>query len=289
MKYGRLCPLLALWLVACAHHPAHHDGVTDAARRDDTNAPQSRRYAQNQDGSPVAADIERIDRLPMPEPKSEPRSRYGNKSPYTVLGHTYRVLPTARGYHERGIASWYGTKFHGHLTSSFEPYDMYRFTAAHKTLPLPSWARVTNLDNGKSVIVRINDRGPFHDNRLIDLSYAAAVRLDIWRQGTGLVDVEAIDPAAVGELPPPPVVDATHAKARLFLQVGAFADADNAERLAARLRAMQVGAVKVVRVELGGRPLMRVRLGPLDSIDAADALTNRIQQQGLPQAQAVVE
>jgi hypothetical protein len=117
-----------------------------------------------------------ISNLPEPVPKVEPRSLYGNKSPYTVLGRTYRVLPSARGYDERGIASFYGNKFHGYKTSSLENYDMYKFTAASKTLPLPSYARVTNLQNGKSVIVRINDRGPFHEDRVIDLSYVAAVK-----------------------------------------------------------------------------------------------------------------
>src|SRR5690606_2357757 len=110
-------------------------------------------------------------------------ARYGNKSPYSVLGKTYRVMPDARNYVERGIASWYGNKFHGYMTSSLEPYDMYQFSAAHKTLPLPSYVRVTNLESGKSVVVRVNDRGPFHENRLIDLSYAAAVRIGVWPKG----------------------------------------------------------------------------------------------------------
>jgi len=132
--------------------------------------------------------------IPEPVVLDEPRSAIGNRSPYTVLGKQYRVLARADGYVERGLASYYGVKFHGRRTSNREIYDMYAFTAAHKTLPLPSFARVTNLDNGKSVVVRVNDRGPFHAGRVIDLSYAAAVRLDMIRQGTARVEVRALTP-----------------------------------------------------------------------------------------------
>ncbi len=132
--------------------------------------------------------------IPEPLVRNEPRSAVGNKSPYVVLGREYKVLDKVDGYTERGTASYYGAKFHGRLTSNREVYDMYAFTAAHKTLPLPSFARVTNLDNGESVIVRVNDRGPFHDGRVIDLSYAAAVRLGITQRGTGRVEVRALTP-----------------------------------------------------------------------------------------------
>ncbi|ALA87929.1 Rare lipoprotein A Flags: Precursor [Stenotrophomonas maltophilia] len=132
--------------------------------------------------------------IPEPEVTAEERSAIGNKSPYMVLGKSYKVLDDTRNYVERGTASYYGAKFHGRLTSNREVYDMYQFTAAHKTLPLPSFARVTNLDNGESVIVRVNDRGPFHDGRVVDLSYAAAVRLGITQRGTGNVEVRALQP-----------------------------------------------------------------------------------------------
>ncbi|WP_294991922.1 septal ring lytic transglycosylase RlpA family protein [uncultured Stenotrophomonas sp.] len=132
--------------------------------------------------------------IPEPEVTAEERSAIGNKSPYVVLGKSYNVLDDTRNYVERGTASYYGAKFHGRLTSNREVYDMYQFTAAHKTLPLPSFARVTNLDNGESVIVRVNDRGPFHDGRVVDLSYAAAVRLGITQRGTGNVEVRALQP-----------------------------------------------------------------------------------------------
>ncbi|NIA01422.1 MAG: septal ring lytic transglycosylase RlpA family protein, partial [Planctomycetia bacterium] len=150
------------------------------------------RYSQAQDSAPYRAiDVSAVkDAIPRVEPKS----RYGNPASYVVLGKRYTTLASSKGYKKRGIASWYGTKFHGHRTSSGESYDMYEMSAAHKTLPLPTYARVSNLRNGRSVIVKINDRGPFHENRVIDLSYAAASRLGILGKGTGLVEVEAIDP-----------------------------------------------------------------------------------------------
>ena len=132
--------------------------------------------------------------IPEPEVQDLARSPIGNKTPYEVLGKQYKVMDSTKGYAEKGTASYYGAKFHGRLTSNREVYDMYQFTAAHKTLPLPSFARVTNLDNGESVIVRVNDRGPFHDGRVIDLSYAAAVRLGITQRGTGNVEVSALQP-----------------------------------------------------------------------------------------------
>ncbi|MFC1696487.1 septal ring lytic transglycosylase RlpA family protein, partial [Pseudomonadota bacterium] len=126
-------------------------------------------------------------------PRNEPLARYGNHSPYEVFGKKYHVLPSSKGYHEKGTASWYGSKFHGRRTSSGEPYDMHLATAAHKSLPLPTYAEVTNLDNGKKVIVKINDRGPFKDDRLIDMSYGAALRLGMTGTGTARVDVRVID------------------------------------------------------------------------------------------------
>lgn len=135
-----------------------------------------------------------VDAIPEPEVVDEPRSRYGNRSPYTVLGKRYTVLDDTQGFVEEGLASYYGNKFHGRRTSNMEVYDMYAFTAAHKHLPLPSFARVTNLDNGRSVVVRVNDRGPFHEGRVVDLSWAAAVKLDMHRQGTARVEVRALSP-----------------------------------------------------------------------------------------------
>ncbi|HET6807173.1 MAG TPA: septal ring lytic transglycosylase RlpA family protein [Frateuria sp.] len=296
-----LLVVLALALAGCGGpHPRPSRGGTAVGPhaqgshggfRDDISRPQSSRYHDNDDSVPPPIDVSTI---PEPVPKVEPRSLYGNKSPYTVLGKTYRVLPDARGYDERGIASFYGAKFHGYKTSSLENYDMYAFSAAHKTLPLPSYARVTNLRNGKSVIVRINDRGPFHENRLIDLSYAAAVKIGIWPKGTGLVEVRAIDPAhpddaAPAELTGQPAVPTGGAHPAIWLQVGAFADLANADRVANRLRSARLAPVQVTDVEVGGRDIRRVRVGPLDDVGQADRVIDQIEQLGLPRPQVAVD
>ena len=257
----------------------------DGGIRDDLSRPQSSRYRQGRDSVPPLIDVSK---LPEPVPKVEPLSRYGNNSPYTVNGQTYRVLPTASGYDERGIASYYGNKFHGYKTSNLDTYDMYAFSAASTTLPLPSYARVTNLQNGKSVIVRVNDRGPFHDDRLIDLSYAAAVKIGIWPKGTGLVEVRGIDPARPAmELPTPVAV--TNGHPEIYLQVGAFADAANASRLAQRLRDARLGTVEVLDSVVNGRHLHRVRVGPLASVELADQVSHRIESMGLPHPQVAVD
>ncbi len=223
---NRLLPLLLLLLVGCASSPYQPHG---SSVPDDNGAPGSDRYSIAQDHAPQS-DRQRMQQLSQPTPKDEPRSRYGNGPTYRVWGVTYEVLESSRGYVEDGIASWYGAKFHGHRTSSGESYDMYQLSAAHKTLPLPTWARVTNLDNGKSTIVRINDRGPFHSERVIDLSWAAAVKLDIDQRGTGRVRVEALstEPAnrpqtvmAATSSPPPPA-------GALYLQAGAFSQRGSA-------------------------------------------------------------
>lgn len=142
---------------------------------------------------PPPRDVD-VSNLPDAVPKVEPIRKAGNKSPYTVFGKTYQVLPSNQGYRERGVASWYGNKFHGRKTSNGETYDMYAMTAAHKSLSIPSYVKVTNLDNGRTVIVRVNDRGPFHGGRIIDLSYAAAKKLDYSAKGVASVEVVAIDP-----------------------------------------------------------------------------------------------
>ncbi|HWI23535.1 MAG TPA: septal ring lytic transglycosylase RlpA family protein [Lysobacter sp.] len=175
-------------------------------------------YAPHVRDSAPDDDIPDVDLIPEPEVKAEPRSRYGNRD-YAVLGTPYRVLDRPDGYVEQGLASFYGRKFHGRRTSSLEVYDMYAFSAAHKTLPLPSFARVTNLANGKSVIVRVNDRGPFHPGRVIDLSYAAAVKLGVVRTGTARVEVRALTPGDAGtgtqfaQSPPTPTPEAAQPSA----------------------------------------------------------------------------
>jgi rare lipoprotein A len=234
-------------------------------------------------------------------PRHEPRSKYGNPESYEVLGKRYYVKESSRGYVERGIASWYGRKFHGRRTSSGEPYDMYAMTAAHTSLPLPTYARVTNLRNNKSVVVKINDRGPFHENRIIDLSYAAASKLGIAEQGTGLVEVRAIDPnaptgsATVAAAPQfargqaPAGNPSAAAEPRLFLQAGAFVSRENAERLRSRLhdRAGLPVRIDPVRNERHDT-VYRVRLGPIGSVTAADAASARLGEMGV-NSQVVVE
>ncbi|OHE84218.1 MAG: hypothetical protein A2579_06445 [Lysobacterales bacterium RIFOXYD1_FULL_69_11] len=165
-----------------------------------------------------------VDCIPEPQVVDLPRSKVGNRASYSVLGKTYRVMDSHDGYVEQGRASYYGKKFHGRRTSNLEVYDMYAFTAAHKTLPLPSFARVTNLDNGKSVVVRVNDRGPFHEGRVIDLSYAAAVKLDYIRQGTARVEVRALSPGDTGtvlaaETAPAPAAPASTEMDRLVASI----------------------------------------------------------------------
>lgn len=215
-----LAAALALGLVACAGAPKKSPSTAasaNAERQVIGQRPGSTRgkspYAPAQEdpgkrGDYVAGglyapgvrdsvpdDIPDVDAIPEPEVTDEPRSAVGNRRHYAVLGKKYEVLDHAEGYVETGIASFYGKKFHGRRTSNLEVYDMYAFSAAHKTLPLPSFARVTNLDNGKSVIVRVNDRGPFHSGRLIDLSYAAATKLGYVDKGTARVEVRALTPA----------------------------------------------------------------------------------------------
>ena len=262
---------------------------TSSTFNDDTSKSQSTRYRDNDDSVPDGPPPD-INHLVEPVPKVEPRALYGNKSPYTVLGRTYNVLPSASGYVERGIASFYGNKFHGYKTSSLENYDMYSFTAASKTLPLPSYARVTNLANGKSVIVRVNDRGPFHEDRVIDLSYVAAVKIGVWPKGTGLVEVRGIDPGEpVRDLPPPPPAAPPGKLPGIYLQVGAFADAGNAEQVAQRLRAANFAPVQVMDAEINGHTVHRVRLGPLPDVDSSDQVSDRIANMGLPRPRVAVD
>jgi rare lipoprotein A len=313
-----LAAVVLLALAGCAHRPATRTGATNQAPpASSPNAKSDRRYALDQDAGPGGA-LPDVSKIPEPVPKSEPASVYGNKSPYVVLGQSYRVLPSASGYVERGIASWYGNKFHGYTTSNFEKYDMYAYTAAHKTLPLPSYARVTNMENGASVIVRINDRGPFAENRIIDLSYVAAIKLGVWQKGTGLVEVRAIDPAhpdsgrpssgASAQTVParttaPPREDSRSAmvaaprqtsaksavKLGLYLQVGAYSDHANAERAAATLRAAHLGDVHIVDSTVNARNIQRVRLGPLKDVDEVDSLTPKVRALGLGEPRAAVD
>jgi len=244
---------------------------------------------EKSDGPPAGA-ID-VSAIPDAVPRVEGRSRYGNPASYKVNGKRYYTLKSSRDYRERGVASWYGSKFHGRLTSSREPYDMYAMTAAHCTLPLPTYARVTNLRNSRSVVVRINDRGPFHANRVIDLSYAAATKLGIVGGGTGLVEVTAIDPTAPETRPPPKKREPTPRPApRLYLQIGAFGSRFNAEQLQARITPTVSETVHIHKLERNPHPLYRVRIGPLDSVQLADNLSGELKRRlGLAEMHVVVE
>jgi rare lipoprotein A len=205
-------------------------------------------------------------------PKKEPRAKYGNHSPYEVFGRKYTVMNSSAGYHKKGTASWYGSKFHGRRTSSGELYDMHLATAAHKSLPLPTYAEVTNLDNGRKVIVKINDRGPFKDSRIIDMSYGAALRLGMVATGTARVDVRVIDsgdfrPSTVSNVVPEQSANGT------YLQAGAYGQRSNAEELAGRL--LQSSLEPVIINETDG--LFRVWLGPfLDNAEVEKVISRAI-------------
>ena len=230
--------------------------------------------------------------IPDAVPRVEPRSRYGNPRSYVVDGRQYFTLSSARGFTQRGIASWYGPKFHGRRTSSGETYDMYKMTAAHKTLPLPTYVAVQNVSTGREIVVRVNDRGPFHGDRIIDLSYAAATKLGIARQGIGFVEVRALDPGsakplAAGTQRVEPVLGGP---IRLFVQAGAFQAAANANKLRARLAAtVSRVPVRVRQAVSDGRALYRVWLGPVPSVEAADRLSKVLGVLGLEGSRIVVE
>jgi rare lipoprotein A len=227
-----------------------------------------------------------INSIPDAVPRVEPRSAHGNPPFYTAMGKRYYVLGASDGYVERGVASWYGPTFHGVSTSSGERYDMYGMTAAHKTLPLPTYVRVTNLRNGRTITVRVNDRGPFVGTRLIDLSYTAAAKLDMLREGTTFVEVRALEPGGTpdnltrtSETPPP----------TLYVQAGAFADQGNAERAIARLRAAGL-ATAFIAPPANDKPLLyRVRIGPINDVAAFDQLSTRLATLGFAGARLAMD
>jgi len=226
-----------------------------------------------------------VNALSEPIVRDEPLARYGNHSPYTVFGKKYSVLPQSAGYVARGTASWYGTKFHGRLTSTREPYDMYQFTAAHKTLPLPSYARVTRLDTNKSIIVRINDRGPFVGDRLIDLSYAAAVKLGVHIHGTAPVEVRVLHVGddANASLPAPRQprpAQIVQSSGDLYVQVAAFSTRNGASNYRQRLRAAGFANVRIFTALVNQSRVWRVRVGPLSTMTQADTVRSRLRASG---------
>ncbi len=225
----------------------------------------------NRDGPPLST----IDqgKIVDAEPRYEPLSRYGNPENYTVRGQKYIPQQERTHHKEKGVASWYGRKFHGRLTSNREPYDMLAMTAAHKTLPLPSYVAVTNLLNGKKIIVRVNDRGPFAENRIIDLSYAAATKLDFVDHGIAPVIIETI-------LPPPLSVENTLRQENIYLQAGAFSEHHRAITLSNKLN--HLFTTQVTKAHQQGKVFYRVRSGPFSSEDEAHNALKSLSKQGYP-------
>ncbi|MDR5907298.1 septal ring lytic transglycosylase RlpA family protein [Franzmannia qiaohouensis] len=286
------------------------DGGAASSAQNEATSTASGRYAMSRDAYPdLPPDVSNV---PDAEPRVEPRSRGGNRSTYEVWGKTYQVLSDEVGYSNEGVASWYGEKFHGYATANGEIYDMYMMTAAHRSLPLPSFVKVTSVDNGRSVIVRVNDRGPFHDNREIDLSYAAAARLDILGRGTGRVRVEAIDPVAwqqnrgngerqvaevqrqardgaeqvaapAAQVSPPREVAASDNGASqaggVFLQVAALGSASNAEALKSRLQSELNQPVRVA----SDASVHRVQVGPVSDASRVEPLRDELRRAGFEQ------
>ncbi len=215
-------------------------------------------------------------------PREDLVTRAGNKNPYTVLGNTYHLLPTSKGYKEEGIASWYGTKFHGRPTANGEPYSLYGMTAAHRTLPIPVYVKVTNVANRRTAIVRVNDRGPFHSGRIIDLSYAAAVKLGYAEQGTAKVLVEVIDPKTHDAA----VADSETAQSYI-LQVGAFKSLQSAAKLRAELILGTSQPVNIKASEPAG--FYRVQLGPLNSMEDVKKVSEQLLDFNITQPRIIAE
>ena len=239
-----------------------------------------------------------VSNIPNAVPKNEPLSRYGNPKSYVVYGKRYYTLPSSSGYRETGLASWYGTKFHGKRTSSGEPYDLYGMTAAHKTLPLPTYVEVTNLNNDRTVVVKVNDRGPFHADRIIDLSYTAAVKLDIVRTGTGKVEVRAIEAgtpvmtngSTADSAPVSPQPVRYPEGTVMFLQVGAFGSRDNAERLQEKIRAREdIKDVRLVEATGDNGTFYKVQVGPLSGSTEIDQASSALRSMGISESHPILQ
>lgn len=262
-----------------------------------------------------------VSKIPDATPKKEPPSKYGNLASYRVFGKKYHVMASSKNYEEQGVASWYGTKFHAQRTSSGERYNMLAMTAAHKTLPLPTYVQVTNLKNGKKIIVKVNDRGPFESNRLIDLSYVAAKKLGMLGHGTAYVDVKAIDPTRYDrnnfdrsihaehfyiahnhiKIPrqsddvlntlhyaknTPRKIATHHAKSAVYLQVGAFKNKILAENMKTRVGKMIASPVKVTQLARSKR-LYHVQIGPLRDAATIKQITSQLKAAGLGSKQTL--
>ncbi|WED44330.1 septal ring lytic transglycosylase RlpA family protein [Legionella cardiaca] len=254
--------LLSSCATAPVTTPSNHKTFSSRTAKNQTTARTSTksRYAQENDGAPTG---------PIPtsfkeaKPKSEPFSRYGNPDTYAVEGRTYEVLKNSSGYKTRGIASWYGTKFHKQRTSSGDNYDMYAMTAAHKTLPLPTYVKVKNLSNGRVAIVKVNDRGPFRNDRVLDLSYAAATKLGLLPKGTAPVEIEALNTGT--------------RVAHYYVQAGAFSSQQLATALQSKLAKLTPSPVIIEKYQ----QRFIVRVGPFASKQMSDSLKNKLAANGV--------
>lgn len=258
-----------------------------------TSSKSGKYYAD--DGPPP--DYQKNHIKPDAVPRVEPRSRGGNPDSYVVFGKRYHVMKNSNGYVERGIASWYGKKFHGRRTSNGEVYDMYAMTAAHKTLPIPSYVEVKNIRNGKKIIVRVNDRGPFHDGRIIDLSYAAAQKLGVAATGTGLVEVRAIDPLTWQQgKSTKQIVQANipsekaDRKSKIYIQLGAFSQKGNASALFAHAKRNSLYKPFIANgKDQHGNSVYRVRIGPFNGVDHVDSMIARLLEVDFDEFHVVIE
>jgi len=261
---------------------------------------ESTTIGSEQDGPPTQ-DVD-VSQIPDAVPQQTRRSKYGNPDSYVVFGKRYHIMSSGKNYKERGIASWYGSKFHGRRTSSGDPYDMHGMTAAHKTLPLPTYVKVTNLRNNRQVILKVNDRGPFHENRIIDLSHTAAVKLGIKATGTGLVEVKAIDPdkynasQKLSETTPSPAPPSsvsgtqTSSSVSLYLQLGAFANSQNASNLKNKVNSsINSHVASISTTSKNNQQFYRVRIGPISAVEKADQLAQTLTQKGFDDSRIVIE
>lgn len=302
MKCRRLITLAALALTACVETPSRPGPARTPPSDPRLQAPQPAMprgarphvtIAQPgiQDSAPARSEIPAdVANTPDAVPRREPRSSSGNPTDYEAFGKVYRILDDTEGFTESGRASWYGKKFHGRKTASGEPYDMFAMTGAHKTLPIPSYVRVTNLDNGKTAVVRINDRGPFHSGRIIDLSYAAAARIGIIGDGHGEVRIEALQPeddnatvASAAPQGPPPAPQAAASgppPASRWLQIGAYSDPINAVATRDQLRSH--GLIGVEIRDSGDGRIHRVIVGPFTTDSDAERARTWLHDAGYP-------
>ena len=239
-------------------------------------------FLSDKDRAPRRGKVD-ASKIPDAVPKAEPKSKYGNMPSYEVFGKRYYVLDSSKGFKQKGIASWYGKKFHGRKTSSGEIYDMYAMTAAHKTLPLPTYLEVKNLKNGRKIVVRVNDRGPFHENRIVDLSHTAATKLGIIEKGTGLVEIRAINPGTYSRGGAPVYTGSRASKNSspdFYIQVGAFSDLGNAKKLKNKLAPLGQ-RVRISKTKVSRKTVFRVQVGPLNNIDVADDVVSQLRRLGV--------